>query len=93
MPAYTTSPLPDTNGPPDLVQVKTHALLKLTLAQAVPLYEVEKLGGLKAGDHRGIEFATATLATGAQFIRDMIVDAGIASATASMLGRSPIARL
>ena len=48
----------------------------------VPLYDLEKQGGFKAGNQRGIEFATARLAAGAQFIRDMIVDAWLASATA-----------
>lgn len=75
VPAYTTSALAGNNGPPDLIQVETQALLRLTLAQVVPLYEVEKQGGFMVGDPREIEFATARLATGAQFIGDMIVDA------------------
>ena len=56
--------------------------MRLSLTQIIPLYELEKQGGFKAGDQRGIEFATARLATGAQYIRDMIVDAWLASATA-----------
>jgi hypothetical protein len=81
VPAYTPTSLPDTNSLTVLVQVKTQELLRLSLAQVVPLYELERQGGFKAGDPRGIEFATARLATGAQFIRDMIVDAWVASAT------------
>jgi hypothetical protein len=48
----------------------------------VPLYEIEKQGGFKAHDQRGIDLATARLAIGAQFIRDMIYDAWLASADA-----------
>jgi hypothetical protein len=42
-------------------------------------------GVARQGNRRSIEFATARLATAAQFIRDMIVNAWLASATA-MLG-------
>jgi len=81
VPPFKPEPLPDTNNLTVLVQDKTQSLLRLSLAQVVPLYELEKQGGFKAGDQRGIEFATARLATGAQFIRDMIADAWAASAT------------
>ena len=39
------------------------------------LYALERDGGLKPGDRRGIVFATARLAAGASAVRDMIVDA------------------
>ncbi len=64
------------------IQEKTQALLRLTLSNVVPLYEIEKAGGFKAHDQRGIDFATARLATGAQFTRDMIYDAWRTSADA-----------
>ena len=56
-----------------------------SLSQVATLYEIEQQGSFKKGDQRGIEFATARLATGAQFIRDMIVDAWVAS-TPAMVG-------
>jgi hypothetical protein len=61
--------------------MRTQDLLAGSLAQVVPLYELEKQGAFKAGDQLGIEFATRRLASGAKFIRDMIVDAWLASAT------------
>jgi hypothetical protein len=64
------------------IQDETQKLLTLTLANVAPLYEIEKQGGFRANDQRGIEFATARLAAGAHFIRDMIMDAWLASATA-----------
>ena len=39
-------------------------------------------GGFDPGNRWGIDFATMRLATGAQFARDMIYDAWIASANA-----------
>jgi hypothetical protein len=64
------------------IEEKTRKLLTVTLANVVPLYEIEKQGGFKAHDQRGIEFATERLALGAQFIRDMVYDAWLASADA-----------
>jgi hypothetical protein len=40
-----------------------------------PLYALEKEGGFKKGDLRGIGFATARLASGANALRNMIVNA------------------
>jgi hypothetical protein len=54
----------------------------------IPLYDLEKEGRFKAGYQRGIEFATARLAAGAQDIRDMIVDAWSASATGMVFGEN-----
>jgi hypothetical protein len=51
-----------------------------SLAQVGPLYALEKEGGFRKGNQRGIDFATAGLALGAQFTRDMIYDAWQASA-------------
>lgn len=57
------------------IEERTQALLLATLAQVEPLYALERDDAFKAGDPRGIAFATARLAAGAQAARDMIVDA------------------
>lgn len=62
------------------IEDRTKTLLLATLAQVDPLYALEKNGGLKAGDPRGIAFTNARLAAGATAVRDMIVDAWLASA-------------
>lgn len=62
------------------IEDRTKALLLASLAQVGPLYALEKEGGLERGDPRGVAFATARLATGATAVRDMIVDAWLASA-------------
>ena len=64
------------------IEDRTKALLLATLAQVEPLYALEKDGGLAQGDARGIAFANARLAAGATAVRDMIVDAWLASAEA-----------
>ena len=51
----------------------TAAYLAATGVQVVPLYEMEKAGGLKPGDPRGPAFATRQIAIGASELRDMIV--------------------
>ena len=53
--------------------------IALTLAQVEPLYQLEKDGGFKGADPRGVAFASARLATGAGELRDIIVDAWAAS--------------
>jgi hypothetical protein len=57
------------------IEERTRALLLASLAEVGPLYALEKDGGLKPGDRRGIAFATARLAAGATAVRDMIVEA------------------
>jgi hypothetical protein len=64
------------------IEQRTDALLRATLAQVIPLYALEKEGGFKRGDPRGIAFATSRLAAGASALRDMIVDAWEDSASA-----------
>lgn len=59
----------------------TAGYLAATGAQVVPFYEMQKAGGLTAGDPRGVAFATARLAAGASALRDLVVDAWRASAT------------
>jgi len=49
------------------------AYLAATGAQLVPLYEMEKAGGMKPGDPRGPAFATRQIAIGASELRDLIV--------------------
>lgn len=63
------------------VEDRTKALLLASLAQVTPLYALEKEGGFKKGDPRGIAFATSRLAAGAQAVRDMIVQAWEESAS------------
>ncbi len=58
--------------------------------QVIPLFEMEKAGGMKAGDPRGGAFATARLAVGAAELRDLIVEAWRASAKTNV-GWKPIA--
>jgi hypothetical protein len=64
------------------IEDRTWALLRATLAQVQPLYQLEKEGGLRKDDERGIVFATARLSAGVQAVRDMILDAWLASADA-----------
>jgi hypothetical protein len=52
------------------------------MRSVVPLHQIEQQDGFKAHDWRGIDFATARLALGAQFGRDMIYGAWFASAEA-----------
>jgi hypothetical protein len=44
-----------------------------------PLYQLEKDGGFKDGDPRGVAFMTARIAEGAAELRDLVVDAWDAS--------------
>ena len=64
------------------IEEKARTLLLASFAQVVPLYTLEKEGGFLKGDRRGIDFATGRIALGAQFARDMIYDAWLASADA-----------
>jgi hypothetical protein len=57
------------------IEERTKALLLASVAQVVPFYALEKEGGFKRGDTRGVGFATARLAAGAAAVRDMIVQA------------------
>lgn len=56
----------------------------------VPLYELEKAGGLAKGDPRGPKFAAERMGVGASELRDMIVLAWEASATRTV-GWRPVA--
>lgn len=61
------------NVTPDPIDPRIGAYLAATHAQVVPLYELEKAGGLKPGDPRGPAFATRQIAIGASELRDLIV--------------------
>lgn len=62
------------------IEGRIQLLLRASLAQVEPLFGIEKEGGFKKGDPRGIAFATERLAIGAATARDMIVDAWLGSA-------------
>ena len=64
--------------------------LTATGALVVPLYQLEKAGGLAPGDPRGPAFATQQIAVGASELRDLIVEAWRVSATQTV-GYKPIA--
>lgn len=55
----------------------------------VPFYEMEKAGGLKPGDPRGPAFARDQLARSASELRDLVVEAWIAS-TDEAVGWKPV---
>jgi hypothetical protein len=56
----------------------------------VPLYELEKAGGLAPGDPRGPAFATQQIAVGASELRDLVVQAWRVSANETV-GYKPVA--
>jgi hypothetical protein len=64
------------------IEQRTRVLLTVSLVEVVPFYELEKAGGFKRGDQRGVAFATDRLASGASMLRNMIVDAWLDSANA-----------
>jgi len=64
--------------------------LVATGQQVVPLYELEKAGGLSAGNARGTDFAATRLAVGASELRDVIVEAWRASEN-RQVGWKPVA--
>lgn len=66
----------------------TAQYLRVTNAQVVPLYTLEKKGAFKGKDKRGIAFITTRLAAGAGELRDLITDAWHASST-EMVGYPP----
>lgn len=62
------------------VEQRTTNYLTATSRFVVPFYEMEKAGGLRPGDPRGVAFASERLAAGASELRDMVVSAWKASA-------------
>lgn len=67
------TPLHAIDGGVDIQHVG--AYLAAAGGQVSALYEMEKAGGLKAGDRRGAAFATRQMGLGASELRDMIVTA------------------
>ena len=61
------------NATPDPIDQRVGAYLAAAGAQVAPLYQLEKAGGLKAGDPRGPAFATKQIAIGASELRDLLV--------------------
>lgn len=61
----------------------TEYLLK-TSTFVVPFYELEKAGGIRNGDPRGVALATDRLAVGASELRDLVVASWRVSATATV---------
>lgn len=66
------------------IETRTVQYLTATGAEVEPLYALEKAGGLAPNDPRGIAFATARLAAGATELRDLVVVAWRAAATAQV---------
>ena len=57
------------------IQQHVAQYLHATLAQVVPLYEIDKRGGFASGTPEAVDFVQARLGDGATMLRDMIVDA------------------
>jgi hypothetical protein len=62
------------------VEVRARGHVRTTWATVAPLYELERAGGFREGDPRGVRFAVQRLAAGAAELRDMLVDAWRSSA-------------
>ena len=71
------------------VQKRVADYLTATGALVIPLYQLEKAGGLAPSDPRGTAFATQQIAVGASELRDLIVDAWKMSATQTV-GYKPV---
>jgi hypothetical protein len=72
------------------LQKRVADYLAATGALVVPLYQLEKAGGLAPGDPRGPAFATQQIAAGASELRDLVVEAWRVSATETV-GYKPLA--
>src|SRR5262249_8652993 len=75
---------------PGTVEQRIGAYLAATGAQVVPLYELEKAGGLAPGDPRGAAFAPTQIAIGAGELRALVVQAW-KSADRQSVGWRPVA--
>jgi hypothetical protein len=72
------------------IRAGTIAYLTATQGQVVPLYELDKAGAFKSGMQQGRDFVASRLAAAAAEIRDLVVAAWRASATAKV-GYPPVA--
>lgn len=75
------APLKDCNCP---IEKRAPEYLLNTFKYVIPLYELEKAGGLAPGAEQGKAFATERLAAGASELRDLIADAWEMSARTSV---------
>lgn len=66
------------------IEARTAGYLAVTGAQVESLYALEKAGGFAPNDPRGVAFATVRLAAGATELRDLVVEAWRAAATAQV---------
>jgi hypothetical protein len=66
------------------IEARTAAYLATGAALVEPLYALEKAGGFKGGDARGVDFTVARLAAGSSELRDMVLDAWKASERANV---------
>ena len=87
--AGVTLRMPPPRGLAGTIEQRTADYLATTGAMVVPLYQLEKAGGLKPGDPRGAAFATERISVGAAELRDLIVLAWHASDTQT-IGWRPI---
>ena len=83
-PAAVKAKMAPLRSPSGTIEKRTVDYLSATSTEVIPFYELEKAGGLEAGDPRGVAFATERLAVGASELRDMIVSAWRGSATATV---------
>jgi hypothetical protein len=72
------------------VEARTGQYLMGGVKLVEPFYALEKAGGFKEGDPRGVAFMTDRIAVGAEEVRDMIVDAWNASSRMSVGYPSPV---
>lgn len=72
------------------IEQRVGTYLTTTGSFVEPLYELEKVGGLKIGDPRGAALAAERMAVGASEVRDLVVEAWRASADIKV-GWRPIA--
>lgn len=63
------------------IEARVTAYLQTTWREVEPLYALEKAGGFKDKDPRGVAFATTRVAAGATELRDLIVEAWRAAGT------------
>jgi len=71
------------------IEARTAAYLAETNRRVLPLYALEKAGGLAPGDPRGPAFAAVQLGRGAAELRDLIAEAWAFSATQAV-GWKPV---
>ena len=72
------------------IEQRVSTYLTATGQTVIPLYEMEKAGGMAPGDPRGTAMAVERIAVGASELRDLIVEAWRASANAK-IGWKPVA--